>query len=369
MEPEACFMEEAVREAAGGRGLTHPNPAVGAVVVRAGRVMGRGFHRGPGTPHAEVVALREAGEQARGADLYVTLEPCNTFGRTPPCTEAILSSGIGRVVAAAADPNPQVSGGGAEALRRAGIPVVMPYLEGLGKAVDPAYHTFYSKGRPFVHLKYAVSMDGHVNSPDGLYLTGPSARTRVHEDRYESDAVLVSSGTVVADDPLLTVRLEGRKKSILRVLLDASGRLTGGERVFATAPEEGPILVVHGPGRRSLTATHMEGVEGVELAVRPEGGFDLAHVLELLARRQVMAIYVEAVGRLAGSFLREGWVDRLSVHVASVVLGGPPSPPAVAAPLRSEGGGGLRPVSARWEVAGPDALWTAELEGRCLRDS
>lgn len=369
MGPEARFMEEAAREAAGGRGLTHPNPAVGAVVVREGIVVGRGFHRGPGTPHAEVVALREAGERARGADLYVTLEPCNTYGRTPPCTEAILSAGVGRVVAAVADPNPRVSGGGAADLRRAGIPVVLPFMEDLGRAVDPAYHVFYAKGRPYVHLKFAVSLDGHVTAPGGGYLTGPLARARVHEDRYESDAVLVSSGTVAVDDPLLTVRLEGRKKRILRVLLDTAVRLTGRERVFATAPGDGPILVVVGPGGREGQVPGHEGVEWTRLALRPEGGFELASVLGLLAQRQVMALYVEAVGRLAGSFLREGWVDRVSVHVAPVIVGGQTSPLAVAEPLTAGGAGGLPPGRGRWELAAPDAIWTADLEGKCLRAS
>jgi diaminohydroxyphosphoribosylaminopyrimidine deaminase/5-amino-6-(5-phosphoribosylamino)uracil reductase len=369
MEPQARFMEEAVREAAGGRGITHPNPSVGAVVVREGRVVGRGFHRGPGTPHAEVVALLEAGERAKGADLYVTLEPCNTFGRTPPCTRAIFTSGIGRVVAAVADPNPLVSGGGAEELRRQGIPVVLPFLEDSGRSVDRAYHAFYALGRPFVHLKYAVSVDGHVTAPRGAYLTGPEARERVHEDRFENDAILVSAGTVIADDPRLTVRLDGRKKPLLRVLLDRSGRLTGKERVFGTAPEGGPILVVRGASCEGGMPASRENVEWVRMSTRPEGGFDLPFLLRRLAERRVMALYVEAVGRLAGSLLREGWVDRLSVHVAPVILGGEATPPPVAEPLPGPGGGGLRPGRARWELAGPDAVWTADLEGRCLRDS
>jgi len=364
--PERRFMAEALAEAGKGRGRTHPNPAVGAVVVKDGTVVGRGWHRGPGTAHAEVEALREAGERARGAHLYVTLEPCNTFGRTPPCTDAIRAAGLKAVVAAVADPNPKVSGRGASELRTAGIEVVMPFDEEGGRAVDPAYHLFYEKGRPEVHLKAAASLDGRVVPPPGTYLTGEEARRLVHEERFESDALLVSAGTVLRDDPLLTVRLEdGRKKPLLRVLLDGAGRLAGRERVFSTAPDEGPILWVRGEGAPPLPRSPGEGVEVAFLPRQAGGGLPLEAVLRLLRDRSVMALYVEAVGRLAGAFLAEGWVDRLSLHVAARIQGGP-AEPAVAALPAGFAPRSLPVRSLEARVLGNDWVLSARLEGRCL---
>ncbi|MGC8763406.1 MAG: bifunctional diaminohydroxyphosphoribosylaminopyrimidine deaminase/5-amino-6-(5-phosphoribosylamino)uracil reductase RibD [Acidobacteriota bacterium] len=366
MVPDGRFMAEALEEAKKGRGRTHPNPAVGAVVVQDGVVVGRGWHRGPGTAHAEVEALREAGERARGALLYVTLEPCNTYGRTPPCTEAIRAAGLRGVVAAVADPNPRVSGRGASQLREAGIEVVMPFGEEAGRAVDPAYHLFYEKGRPMVHLKAAATLDGCVVPPPGTYFTGEEARRLVHEQRFESDALLVSAGTVLHDDPLLTVRLEdGRKKALLRVLLDGSGRLTGRERVFATAPGEGPILWIRGEEAARLPQAPGEGVEVAALPRQAGGGISLEALLGLLRDRSIMALYVEAVGRLAGALLAEGWVDCLSLHLAPRIQGGAERPRLAALP------GGLGPLalparSLEARVVGSDWVLAARLEGRCL---
>ncbi len=364
MEPEARFMEEAMRLAVKARGRTHPNPCVGAVVVRDGVVVGRGYHEGPGNPHAEVVALREAGERAKGADLYVTLEPCCIYGRTPPCTEAILRAGVANVVACVEDPNPKVCGSGARRLREAGIGVVMGFLERQGMTVDPAYQVFHRKARPYVHLKWAQSLDGTVVPPTGGTITGEEARRRVHEDRFLADAILVSSGTVAFDDPRLTVRLADRTKPLIRVLLDSPGRLTGRERVFATSPGGGPVWVVCPPSAPLSLGKAPEGVEILPMEREAGGGFALASLLRLLRERQVVYLYVEAVGRLAGAFLREGYVDRLSVHLAPSLLGGPRHP----GPL--DGGvaeaGGLRLDGAVCEKAGRDWILTADLEGRCL---
>lgn len=364
MEPEARFMTEAIRLAVQAAGRTHPNPCVGAVVVRDGVVVGRGYHEGPGNPHAEVVALREAGERARGADLYVTLEPCCIYGRTPPCTEAILRAGVGNVVAGVEDPNPKVSGSGAQRLREAGIGVILGFLDREARAVDPAYHVFHRKARPFVHLKWAQSLDGTVVPPGGGTITGEEARRRVHEDRFLADAILVSSGTVASDDPRLTVRLADRKKSLIRVLLDSPARLDGGERVFATSPESGPLWVLRPPSAPLPKGGEREGVEAIPMEREPGGGFSLASVLRFLRERHVVYLYVEAVGRLAGAFLREGYVDRLSVHLAPSLLGGPRHP----GPLEGDpsAAGELRLDGAACEKAGRDWILTADLEGRCL---
>lgn len=366
MLPEARFMAEALAEARKGRGRTHPNPAVGAVVVKDGVVVGRGWHRGPGTAHAEVEALREAGDRARGAHLYVTLEPCNTYGRTPPCTEAIRRAGLRAVVAAVADPNPRVYGRGASELREAGIEVVMPFDEEAGRAADSAYHLFYEKGRPEVHLKIASTLDGRVVPPPGSYFTGEKALRLVHEERFESDGLLTSAGTVLHDDPLLTVRLEdGRKKPLLRVLLDGAGRLVGRERVFATAPAEGAILWIRGEEAPPLRNRPGDGVEVAVLPRKRDGGLSLEAVLRLLRDRSVMALYVEAVGRLAGAFLAEGWVDRLSFHLAPRIQGGPAQPSPVELP-EGLGPWGLSTRSLEAKVLGNDWVLGARLEGRCL---
>ena len=362
--PDPAFMLAAAEEALKGAGRTHPNPSVGAVVVRAGHIVGRGFHEGPGHPHAEVVALREAGELAWGGDLYVTLEPCCTRGRTGPCTEAIASVGIARVAAAVLDPNPSVNGGGAKALRALGLEVQVGLLKRDGLSVDPAYHTFYGKGRPHVHLKWAQTLDGRVCIPGGGYITGPEARLRVHRDRYLADALLVSASTVVADDPLLTVRLDGQAKAIVRVVLDNRCRLTGKERLFSTCPEAGPVWIVRPGGLPDPDWARQEGVSICPLPLDPDGRFDLRAVLTSLKEKDLMAVYVEAVGHLSSSFLRAGLVDRISVHVAPVLVGTTPGPAALE--------GGVSPTGevqvmrqARWERAGVDFIVTAELEDPC----
>lgn len=367
MQGDPRFMQMAFEEAIKGRGRTHPNPAVGAVIVRGGKVVGKGWHRGPGRPHAEIEALREAGELARGADLYVSLEPCNTFGRTPPCTDSLIASGIARVWVATADPNPAVRGSGAEELRREGMVVTLGFLEEEGRRVDEAYHHFYSCGRPFVHLKMAESLDGRVvNSGNGKYITGEEARRVVHEERFLSDAILVSAGTVVADDPLLTVRHGREEKNVLRVILDSGSRLRGNERIFTTCPEGGSILVIEPEGAVSKL-DEMDGVEIHRLPVLKRGGFDLDKVLRLLGERQIISLYVEAVGRLAGSFLRERLVDAISIHFGSVILGGERGTPAVEGFITKDGKG-IALAEPRWSRAGDDMIFSAGVEGRCFRD-
>ncbi len=356
-------MRDALAAGAAGRGRTHPNPCVGAVVVQAGRVAGRGFHRGPGTPHAEMEALREAGDASRGGDLYVTLEPCCTFGRTPPCTEALLASGLRRVFAAVQDPNPAVDGQGLARLREGGIEVWSGLLQAEAVALDPAYHHFYRKGRPFVHLKWAQTLDGRVRPAAGRYLTGPEARRRVHEERFLADALLVSAGTVLRDDPALTVRLPGRSKTLVRIVLDRRGVLGPGRTLFQRAPEDGPVWIIRPTGLRASSFPVTRGVEVLELDPDGEGGIGLEPLMALLKARRIMALYVEAVGRLAGTLLAGGWVDRLSLHLAPCFQGvgsGAPEPPAL---MLSDG---VSLEDARVVRAGSDWILEKELEGRCL---
>ena len=359
--PDPAFMWAALEEARKGAGRTHPNPCVGAVVVREGRIVGRGYHEGPGCAHAEVAALGDAGEMSRGADLYVTLEPCCTTGRTGPCTAAIGSAGISRVAAAILDPNPAVNGSGMAALRSAGLVCRTGLLEGDGLAVDPAYHSFYRRGRPFVHLKWAQTLDGRAAVPGGSYLTGEEARRRVHHDRFLSDALLVSASTVVTDDPLLTVRLDGKPKSIVRVILDGRSRITGRERIFSTCPEEGPIWVVRPEGAPAPAFASREGACVLPVRLDAEGHCPLGAVLEMLKGRSVMGVYVEAAGSLSSAFLREGLVDRVSIHIAEKLVG-----TGVTATEGPVSAAGLFKLDrARWERAGEDWVVTAELEDPC----
>ncbi len=356
-------MREAIAQALKGKGRTHPNPCVGAVVVKDGVVVGRGYHKGPGRPHAEIEALQDAGAEARGADLYVTLEPCNVYGRTPPCTGAILAAGLSRVFAAGADPNPQVCGKGSEELSRDGIEVVMGFLEDEARAVDIAYHAYHANRRPYVHLKIAQSLDGRVTQPAGGYITGPEARRRVHEDRFLCDAILVSANTVKADAARLNVRLEKQTKSLVRVVLDSGCAITGDEALFDTCPQDGPVWIVRPEGTVPPVFAEREGVEVSFLRGRASGGFPLSDLLALLYRKKIVELYAEAVGRLAGAFLTERYVDRISIHVAPVLLGGEARPGAIDA---FSPPGGLRLAQARWIQAGEDWIVTASLEGRCL---
>ena len=227
-EINPAYMKLALRLAAKGAGWVSPNPMVGAVVVKDGQVVGRGYHRRVGAPHAEVEALRQAGDAARGADLYVTLEPCNHQGRTPPCTQAILAAGVRRVIIATLDPNPQVNGGGAEYLRSQGVEVEDGLLADEARRLNEAWFHYVNTGRPWVIAKAACSLDGKIATVAGesQWITGEAARAFGHRLRHRVDAILVGIDTVLADDPQLTTRLpRGRAKDPIRVVLDSRLRL------------------------------------------------------------------------------------------------------------------------------------------------
>jgi diaminohydroxyphosphoribosylaminopyrimidine deaminase/5-amino-6-(5-phosphoribosylamino)uracil reductase len=314
------FMREAVTAARRGLGRTSPNPAVGAVVVRDGRIVGRGYHARAGGPHAEVVALRQAGARARGADLYTTLEPCDHFGRTPPCSLAILEAGIRRVVVGSRDPNPLVHGRGMARLRRGGVEVVRGVLEDECERLNAAWFTFITEGRPHVTLKAAVTLDGKIatRAGDARWVSGPEARAWVHRKRDEVDAVLVGAGTARADDPALTARLPGgRGRDPLRVVLDTDLRLPARLRLFRQR-SLAPTLVAHAsPRRRRLRP----GVELVRCR-RGAGGVDLADLLRKLAARAVSHLLVEGGAAVHARFLAEGLVDEVAIFVAPKILGG-----------------------------------------------
>jgi diaminohydroxyphosphoribosylaminopyrimidine deaminase / 5-amino-6-(5-phosphoribosylamino)uracil reductase len=302
--------------------FTAPNPRVGAVVVRDGAVVGEGRHRGAGTPHAESMAL--AGIDAAGATLYVTLEPCNHHGRMPPCAPAIVAAGVARVVAAIADPDPKVDGRGFAYLRDHGVEVVTGVLEAEARRLNAGFLTHRTTGRPLVSLKLALSLDGRLAAPDGSarWITGEAARGRVHARRREVDAVVTGSGTVLADDPELTVRAVPSDRQPARVILDARGRVPADARLFSVS---GDVIVVttDASGHDEQLAWKEVGAEVLILPAGPAGesGVDFGALLDALGRRGWHELYFEAGATLAGALLQAGVVDRLELHYGAVVLG------------------------------------------------
>src|SRR5574337_18868 len=312
-------MAQALRLAERGLFTTQPNPRVGCVVVRDGRVAGTGYHQRAGEPHAEVFALREAGERARGATAYVTLEPCAHQGRTPPCTDALIAAGVGRVVIASEDPFPQVDGHGIGKLRAAGIAVQTGLLHEAARELNVGFFSRIERGRPFVRVKLAMSLDGRTALANGesKWITGEAAREDVQRWRARSSAILSGSGTVLADDPRLTVRLAGEQfLPPVRVLLDRQLRTPAGSHVLDGST---PSLVLQGAAA-TCADDRFARVERVVVAT-PEGAFDLRAVLGLLAGRGCNEVHVEAGPTLCGALFAAGLVDELLLYVAPLLLG------------------------------------------------
>jgi diaminohydroxyphosphoribosylaminopyrimidine deaminase/5-amino-6-(5-phosphoribosylamino)uracil reductase len=323
-EADHRWMAKALQLARRGLYSAAPNPRVGCVLVaEGGEVAGAGFHARTGGPHAEVEALGEAGARARGATAYLTLEPCGHHGRTPPCTDALLAAGVARVVAAMADPNPHVSGGGLGKLAQAGVATALGLMEPQARALNAGFVSRTSRGRPRVTIKLAASLDGRtaLASGESRWITGEAARRDGHRLRAESCAILTGIGTALADDPRLDVRrddlpLLGRRP--LRVVLDGRLRLPPAARLFS-AP--GPVLVFTGEGQRPRAAAlEAAGADEVEAPVA-DGLLDPAAVLAELARRECNEVLVEAGPRVAGAFASAGLADRLVIYFAPVSLG------------------------------------------------
>ena len=309
------FMQLALTLGRRGQGRTSPNPAVGAVIVKDGVIVGRGWTQAGGRPHAEPEALRRAGEAARGATLYVTLEPCSHFGKTPPCADAVIAAGVKRVVAAIEDPNPEVAGQGHARLRAAGITVDVG-LCAAEAAYDHAGHFRRIRDkRPHVILKLAVSPDDKIGAAGGkpVAITGEAVRSRVHLMRAESDAILVGIGTVLSDDPLLTCRLPGMEaRSPVRVVLDQSLRIPASSRLVHSAREM-PLWVIGSELAEAVAATRL-GAAGAQVMRMPPGGgagLDLPAVLHALADKGITRLMVEGGSHVASSFVAAGLVDEI----------------------------------------------------------
>jgi diaminohydroxyphosphoribosylaminopyrimidine deaminase / 5-amino-6-(5-phosphoribosylamino)uracil reductase len=315
MTVDELFMTEALMEARKGLGRTSPNPAVGAVLVKGDRIVGRGFHRSAGTPHAEVEAILRAGTAAKGATLYTTLEPCNHQGRTPPCSDAILIAGVRRVVVGSDDPNPMVEGGGIRRLRGRGVQVVRGVLRAETDRLNRAWFFFVTHGQPYVTLKVALSADAKLAAADGSsrWISSAHSRRRSHALRAEADAVLVGAGTVKSDDPRLTARLKGAR-SPLRVILD--GKSSTSPRARALKPPALLLTTREHPGRyRGVKIERVRAKRG------QPGEVDLGAALQILARRDIVHLLVEGGAHVLTQFIELDLWNRLVIFVAPKLLG------------------------------------------------
>lgn len=328
---DQAFMREALAWARHGLGRTSPNPVVGAVVVRDGRVVGHGFHRRAGEPHAEVVALAQAGAGARGATLYVTLEPCAHTGRTGPCTEEILRAGVARVVAATGDPDPHVDGRGIERLRAAGIDVMEGVLARDALRMNEAYVTHRRTGLPFVTLHWAMSLDGKISARRDAptTITGEAARAYAHELRNTHDAVLVGINTVLADDPQLTCRIPGGRDP-MRVVLDSRLRTPLDARVLHVE-SPAPTLIVTSEAVSADRVAIFQAT-GAEVLTLPGRRPSLRQLMGVLAGRDVLSVLVEGGGTVHAAALAEGVVCKVIAVIGPGLIGGAKAPTAVEGP-------------------------------------
>lgn len=367
------FMDLALRQARKGEGRTHPNPPVGAVLVRGDEVLARGAHRKAGADHAEVDALRQVGfEPPTGSELFVTLEPCNHHGRTPPCTEAILRAGIRRVVVGTRDPHPRTAGKGIRRLRRAGVEVVVGVRAEACAELVRGFSSWALRGRPWVVLKVAATLDGRIATRTGhsRWVTGPEARREVHRLRNRLDAILVGGGTVRADNPELTCRLP-RGRDPLRVVLSRSLDLSSRAKVFH-AMAEGPSALVatsRRPPADRAAALRARGAELLRLPTRG-GRVVLEGLLRALGERGLTTLLVEGGGQVSGGFLQAGLVDEVWWFLAPKIVGDTEAVPVLSGrgPARMDAvprlrGATLRRLGEDWLIRGrPQAAAVVEEE-------
>ena len=340
------FMNRALELAARGLYSTDPNPRVGCVIVREGNVVGEGWHRAAGGPHAEVEALREAGDAARNATVYVTLEPCSHHGRTPPCVHALIQAGVKRVVSAMTDPNHAVDGNGLALLTQAGIETALGLHEGLARDLNCGFVSRMERGKPWTRLKLATSLDGRTAMPNGdsHWISGPAARSDVHHWRARSSAILTGAGTVRQDNPRLNARpeeitLEHRAahdepiRQPLRAIVSSDATLiaaSGSSTTLAMTEVDGPIVLLTPDLSRVGDSLGLAGIERVEVPLGRGGvGVDLRAVLDALARRECNEVFAECGATLAGNLLAQGLIDELLLYVAPCALGSDARPMAV----------------------------------------
>ncbi|MDQ1285584.1 MAG: diaminohydroxyphosphoribosylaminopyrimidine deaminase [Thermodesulfobacteriota bacterium] len=352
------FMSRAIRMAQKGLGRTSPNPMVGAVVVKNGKIVGEGFHRALGEPHAEVDAIRAAGAQTEGAELFVTLEPCNHYGRTPPCTQAIMAAGIKKVYYGIDDPNPSVIGGGAEFLRKAGVEVVGQVLENRCRALNDMYLTNVTFKRPFVYLKLAMSLDGRVATRTGhsQWITSEQSRMRVHRLRDRVTAVMVGIKTVLADNPFLTTRLNGREgRDPVRIVADSNLRTPLEANIFNQMSPAGVIIATRrNPPSRLRARLEKKGCRVIETTSLDK--VDLKDLLTNLYQIGITSLLIEGGAGLAWGALEARIVDRCMFFYAPIIIGGKSAPSGVSGAGIDRLEQAPRLVDMRSSRIGPDIL-------------
>jgi diaminohydroxyphosphoribosylaminopyrimidine deaminase/5-amino-6-(5-phosphoribosylamino)uracil reductase len=340
-----------------------PNPHVGCVIANAGQVLGEGYHEAAGLDHAEVAAMAAAGASSQGATLYVTLEPCNHQGRTPPCVDRILQAGIRRVVIGCRDPNPNVTGGGLERLAAAGVEIVTGCLEAECISLIQPWAKYITQQRSYLSLKLAISLDGRIATRTGAskWITCPESRVRVHELRVAHDAVMVGINTVHADDPRLTVRdVPGRNP--IRIIVDSKLRIPMNSHLVATARDIPTCIVTtHDASRAIGEAVEAAGISLIRVAGTAEGRCDMHAALVELAAREVVSVLCEGGAELAGSLLAAGLVDAMHVFVAPVLLGPRGRPGAVDWAGPESPSDAPRIDRPRWELCGADAYVSGSL--------
>jgi diaminohydroxyphosphoribosylaminopyrimidine deaminase/5-amino-6-(5-phosphoribosylamino)uracil reductase len=365
-ERDLRHLNRTLELAARGRGHTSPNPLVGAVLVKGGRVIGEGFHAGAGLPHAEREALADASEDPSGATLYVSLEPCAHHGRTPPCTDAILEAGIARVVIASDDPTPKASGRGLGILRDEGVEVQLFEGEIAHKArlLNQPFRKHARTGRPLVVFKAAMTLDGKVatRTGDSQWISGEMSRARAHRWRAEADAVAVGIGTALSDDPQLTARVEGVPKQPRRVVFDSEARLPLDSALVESAAEVPVILICSRAAKR--TAVQALGAAGIDVIVATgeNEGARVVKALDELGAREVQSILVEGGPHLAGAFLEAGEIDEARLFLAPLLAGGRDARTALEGQGVEEISGALRALDTEVESIDDDVLIVARLE-------
>jgi len=362
---DAFWMRRALKLARKAVGWTSPNPPVGTVVVKDNLLIAEGYHEGAGKPHAEAVALAKAGKKAEGATLYVTLEPCDHYGRTPPCTQAIIAAKVRRVVVGTVDPNPIVNGRGIARLKEAGIEVTVGVLESEAKELIAPFAKFITQRTPFVTLKLAMSADGKIatKNRESKWLTGELARRFAHKLRHEHDAVMVGVGTVLADDPQLTVRLiRGKVKQPIRVVVDSQARTPPAAKIIRAA--ESPCIVAvteHAPKER-IEQLINAGAEVWRLPSDSNGRVDLSELLKRLAERNIVSVLVEGGSELAGSFLKQHLIDRVILFIAPLLIGGRDAVPAIGGDGFDKLSDGVRLNEVKLRKLGDDFVLMASVE-------
>jgi diaminohydroxyphosphoribosylaminopyrimidine deaminase / 5-amino-6-(5-phosphoribosylamino)uracil reductase len=328
------YMKQALSLAKLAIGQVSPNPAVGAIIVKDDMVVGQGYTQPPGSAHAEIMALKQAGEKARGATMYVTLEPCCHFGRTPPCTKAVIAAGISEVHMAMLDPNPMVSGKGADELEREGIKTFLGEHEDEARETTEAYIKYITTGMPFVTAKFAVSLDGKIATKSGNseWISGIYSRKYVHYMRYVTDAIMVGANTVIHDNPRLTCRYAGKggaaRKQPLRVIVDAKGRISPEAQIFG---ETGKTLLALGNFVSPEKKEEFFKV-GAELLELPSeaGSLDLRSLMKRLGEREITSVLVEGGGILLGSLFDNHLIDKVITFITPIIIGGEAAKTAVA---------------------------------------